>query len=425
MILANAHLPGGKSADVEIADGLIAALHPPGSAPDRGERLDLAGGLLLPAFVDGHIHLDKTHWGAPRLPHVEGRGVRERIAIERVHRHRVALPIEARASALIRALIANGTTRVRSHVDIDNDVGLGNLEAVMRVRDAFREWLDIQLVAFPQSGVTTEKGAPDLLASALAAGADLVGGLDPAGFDGDVKGQLDIIFGLAERFGKGIDIHLHDGGETGAAEIHDIAERTVAAGMHGRVAVSHAFALGTIPPGLFEQTADDLARAEIAIMTSCPPSAPVPPVKALRARGVTVFAGSDNIRDCWSPYGNGDMLDRVAIIAQRHEMYTNRELDEAFALATSEADKALGDPRRALHAGSAADLVMVDAASVSDAVADRPPRLLVLRAGRIAAERGVPAPGAGFDPGLWLVELLRNRNRCSDEGGRTGASGAA
>ena len=94
--------------------------------------------------------------------------------------------------------------------------------------------------------MTTEKGAPDLLASALMAGADLVGGLDPAGFDNDVKGQLDIVFGLAERFGKGIDIHLHDGGETGAAELRDIAERTIAAGLQGRVAVSHAFALGSI-----------------------------------------------------------------------------------------------------------------------------------------------------------------------------------
>ena len=309
-----------------------------------GERIDLKGALLLPAFVDGHIHLDKTHWGAPRLPHVEGRSVRERIAAERVERHRVALPIEARASALIRTLIANGTTRVRSHIDIDNDVGLANLEAVLRVREAYRDWIDIQLVAFPQSGVTTEKGAPDLMAAALSAGADLIGGLDPAGFDGDVKGQLDIVFGLAERFGKGIDIHLHDGGETGASELRDIAERTIAAGMQGRVAVSHAFALGSIAPDLFAKTADALARAEVAIMTSCPPSAPVPPPAKLRERGVTVFAGSDNIRDCWSPYGNGDMLDRAAIIAERHALFTDRELEDAFALTTSEADKALGAP---------------------------------------------------------------------------------
>jgi cytosine/creatinine deaminase len=391
MILANARLPEGRLADVEIAAGLIAATHAPGTKASTNDRVDLDGLLLLPAFVDGHLHLDKTHFGAPRLPHVEGRSVRERIALERTQRHRVALPIEARASALVRALIANGATRVRSHIDIDNDVGLDNLEAVIRVREAFRDWIDIQLVAFPQSGVTTEAGAPDLMAAALMAGADLVGGLDPAGFDGDVKGQLDIVFGLAEAFGKGIDIHLHDFGETGAAELRDIAERTIAAGLQGRVAVSHAFALGTVAPRLFEETADALARAEIAIMTSCPSSAPVPPVNALRARGVTVFAGSDNIRDCWSPFGNGDMLDRAAIIAQRHEMYTNRELADAFALATSEADKALGDPQRGLRVGAVADLVAMEASSVADAVVNRPPRSMVLRAGRIAAERGVPS----------------------------------
>jgi cytosine/creatinine deaminase len=305
MILTNARLPHGDLADVEIADGLIVATHVPGAAAPGSERVDLGGNLLLPALVDGHIHLDKTHWGAPRLPYVEGRSVRERIAAERVARHKVALPIEARASALVRTLIANGSTRARSHVDIDNDVGLANLESVLKVREVYRDWIDIQLVAFPQSGVMTEDGAPDLLAAALRAGADLVGGLDPAGFDGDVKGQLDVVFGLAERFGKGIDIHLHDGGETGAAELREIAQRAIAAGMQGRVAVSHAFALGTIAEGLFEETAGWLARAEVAIMTSCPTSAPVPPVQALRKRGVTVFAGSDKIRDCWSPYGNG------------------------------------------------------------------------------------------------------------------------
>ena len=389
MLLANARLPQGGLADVEIVGRKIAALHPPGSANHAGERIDLAGALLLPAFVDGHIHLDKTHWGAPRLPHVEGRSVRERIAAERIQRHRVALKIEARASALIRTLIANGTTRVRSHIDIDNDVGLANLEAVLRVREAHREWIDIQLVAFPQSGVTTEKGAPDLLASALMAGADLIGGLDPAGFDNDVKGQLDIVFGLAERFGKGIDIHLHDGGETGASELHDIAVRTIAAGMQGRVAVSHAFALGSIGADLFAKTADALARAEVAIMTSCPPSAPVPPVRALHERGVLVFAGSDNIRDSWSPYGNGDMLDRAAIIAERHGMFTDRELEDAFALTTSEADKALGGSPRELRAGALADLLVVPAPSIAGAVVDRPPRAFVLRGGRIAAERGV------------------------------------
>ena len=392
MILANARLPGRGLADVEIADGAIAAIHGAGAAPRRAARVDLDGKLLLPAFVEGHIHLDKTHWGAARLPHVAGRGVRERIAAERVARHHVGLPIEARAAGLIRALIAQGTTRLRTHVDIDNDVGLAHLEAILAVRETYRDWMDIQIVAFPQSGVVGEAGAADLLAAALRSGADLIGGLDPAGFDGDARGQLDIVFGHADRFGRGIDIHLHDPGETGAAELRDIADRTIAAGMQGRVAVSHAFALGMVTGGVFEETAERLARAGVAIMTTCPPSAPVPPVRALRERGVRVFAGSDNIRDCWSPFGDGDMLDRAAIIAARHEMFADPELEAAFALATSESDAALGDPRRGLHVGAVADLVAVEAASVVDAVVDRPVRSLVLRGGRIAAKSGAVDP---------------------------------
>ena len=199
MRLVNALLPDGARADIEIVGGRIAAISSPTQAALDRETIDLEGALLLPAFVEGHIHLDKTHWGAPRLPHVEGASVRERIAIERVGRHRVALPVQARARALIRTLIANGTTRARSHVDIDNDVKLANLEAVLEARDAYRDWIDIQIVAFPQSGVMTERGAPELLAAALAAGAELIGGLDPSGFDGEIDGQLDLVFGLADK----------------------------------------------------------------------------------------------------------------------------------------------------------------------------------------------------------------------------------
>jgi cytosine/creatinine deaminase len=159
MILTNARLPHGRLADVEIAGGLIVAMHAQGTATPADVRVDLAGKLLLPALVEGHIHLDKTHWGGPRLPHVEGHSVRERIAAERVARHRVPVPIEARASALVRTLMANGSTRARSHVDIDNDVSLANLDSVLMVREVYRDWIDIQLVAFPQSGVMTEDGA--------------------------------------------------------------------------------------------------------------------------------------------------------------------------------------------------------------------------------------------------------------------------
>lgn len=389
MLLANATLPDGRRADVHIVDGRIAAIAAPGLPTADPDRRDLAGALLLPAFIDGHIHLDKTHMGAPLVPHVPGESVRERIAAERVARHAVPLPVEARAINLLRRLLANGTTRVRSHVDIDNDVKLANLEALLAVRERWKRWVDIEIVAFPQSGVVSEPGAPDLLDAALAAGADLIGGLDPAGFDHDISGQLGIVFALAEKHGKAVDIHLHDGGETGGAELRDIAARTEALGLQGQVVVSHAFALGELPPDSFGRTADALARAGVAIMTSSPAAVPVPPVKALRSHGVTLFAASDNIRDCWSPFGNGDMLDRAAIVAARQEFYANDDLRLALDLATMEPAKALGIISYGLAVGAPADLVAVDTPGVEEAVINRPPRKLVLRNGGVVAENGV------------------------------------
>ncbi|WP_448952511.1 amidohydrolase [Labrys neptuniae] len=393
MLLANATLPDGNRADIAIADGRIASITAPGLPNADPDRRDLGGALLLPAFIDGHIHLDKTHMGAPLVPHVPGGSVRERIAAERVARHGVPLPVEARAANLLRRLLANGTTRVRSHVDIDNDVKLANLEALLAVRAAWKRLVDIEIVAFPQSGVVSESGAADLLDAALAAGADLIGGLDPDGFDHDVSGQLDIVFALAEKHGKAVDIHLHDGGETGGAELRDIAARTQALGLQGRVVVSHAFALGDLSPESFGKTAQALARAGVAIMTSSPAAVPVPPVKTLRSHGVTIFAASDNIRDCWSPFGNGDMLDRAAIVAARQEFYSNDDLRLALDLATVEPAKALGIAGYGLAPGAPADLVAIDTPSIEEAVINRPPRKLVIRDGEVVAENGALAAG--------------------------------
>lgn len=389
MRLANARLADGTPVDVQLAGGRIAAIAAPGTLPPlAGPRVDLDGALLLPAFIDAHIHLDKTQVGTPLLPHVAGTSVGERVAAERRARHAVPLPVAARATTLVGMLLANGTTRVRSHVDVDNDIGLAHVEILLGLRQTLARFIDIELVAFPQSGVVREAGAADLLDAALAAGCDLVGGLDPLGFDGDVKGQLDVLFRLAEKHGKGLDIHLHDGGEAGGAELRDIAARTAAAGLAGNVVVSHAFALGDLTPASFGTTAAALARAGIAIMTSCPPPVPVPPVKALRAAGVSVFAASDNIRDCWSPFGNGDMLDRVGIVAQRQELFTNPDLRLALGLATSVPAGVLKVTDYGIAVGAPADLVAIAAPGVEEAVLTCPPRRLVVRAGEIVAENG-------------------------------------
>lgn len=328
--------------------------------------------LKLPGFVDGHCHLDKTLWGMPWRPHVAGATVAERIEAERAVRGALPVPTVERGRALLNQMISCGTTALRTHVDIDTARRLDDLEAILELREQNRDRVDMQIVAFPQSGILRDPGVADLLDAALTAGADLVGGLDPIGIDRDLAGHLDVVFGLASRHGKGVDIHLHDGGEGGLAQIEDIAARTAAHGLNGKVAISHAFALGDAGPDALKRVADQLARSGVAIMTHAPGAASMPPVKALREAGVEVFSGSDNIRDLWSPYGNGDMLERARLIGYRQNFRRDEEMLIALDLVTEAG-------RRATGLGGGDTIVEVEAETIPEAIATCPPRLAVWR----------------------------------------------
>ena len=389
LTLYGAVLPDGRRVDLLVSGGRIATVAPAGDlAPAPGASVACHGALLSPSFVEGHVHLDKTLLGLPLIPHRPGATVAERIRNEKDLRRTLPLSIEERGGRLIEQVVAFGTGALRTHVDIDTEVGLAGLEAVLRLKARYRSVIDIQVVAFPQSGILRDPGTADLLDAAMAAGADLVGGLDPAGIDGDVGGHLDAVFAIADRHGAGIDIHLHDPGPLGAFELRDIAARTLAAGLGGRVAVSHAYALGAIDEADFGRTAAALAEAGVAIMTNAPGTGPMPPVLRLRDAGVTVFAGSDNIRDAWWPYGDGDMLDRAAMIGYRQGFFTNDDLAHAFAMATALPAAVLGRPHYGVAVGDAADLVLLPSAGIAEAVLQRPCARTVLRGGRIVAAEG-------------------------------------
>jgi len=382
MILRNATLASGKRHDIDLKDGRIAALLPPSN---DGPSL-----VVLPPLIDGHIHLDKTLLGLPWVPNrAEGNAVSDRIAAERRVRAERSVPETVTGANLVKQVVASGTLHMRTHVDVDNQLGLQNLKAVLEVREQFRDLVTIEIVAFPQSGILRSPGTAELLDEAATSGADLIGGLDPVGIDGDLAGHLDPVFAIAGKHGKGIDIHLHDGGEAGLAQIEAIAERTVAGGLQGKVAVSHAFALGSVPIDMARRTADCLARAGIAIMSHGPGAATMPPLIMLAEHGVQVFAGSDNIRDAWSPFGNGDMLERAMLIGYRGNYRRDEELAFALDLVTGNAAKVLGLQDYGLKVGGPADLVVVEAGTVAEAVASRPRRKMVIKAGRVVARDGV------------------------------------
>lgn len=391
LIIAGATLADGRRVDILVAGETIAAIVPAGEGPTDCDRIDATDRLAAPSFVEGHIHLDKTLLGLPFIPHLPGDTVALRIAAEKELRRTVALPVEERGGRLIEQIAAYGTGSLRSHVDIDTEVGLKGLHSLLRLKERYWDLVDIQIVAFPQSGILVDPGVADLLDAAIREGANLVGGLDPAGIDQDVTGHLDAVFAIAGKHGVGVDIHLHDSGPLGAFELRQIAARTVALGLEGKVAVSHAFALGQIDDFEFFRTAEALAKARIAIMTNGPGPVAMPPVKRLRDAGVTVFAGSDNIRDAWSPYGDGDLLRRAQIIGYRQEFLADADLVHAFAMVTEIPAAVLGVAHYGLAPGNRADIVLLDAASVPEAVAGSPRGRTVIKRGRLVALEGVLA----------------------------------
>lgn len=387
LLIRNVRPAGGESADVLIRDGRIAAI---GAFETAGGAAALDGGgrLLLPGLVEAHAHLDKTFWGMAWQKHVAGPRLIDRIENERRNRRALDLDPDRQSGRLVAQLLAMGTTHVRSHVDVDTEVGLAGIEGVMAMRERLKAVVEVEIVAFPQSGLLIRPGTLELLDGALALGAEVVGGLDPCAVDRDPKGHLDAIFGLAGKYGRPIDIHLHERGEMGAFSLDLILERVRALGMQGKVTISHGFCLGMPDAGHARRLIEGLAKERVAVMTTASASSPVPPVKECMEAGVVVCAGSDGIRDSWNPYGRGDMLERAMLIGLRNNFRRDEEIELALDVCTYGGAKAMGLQGYGLSIGCAADLLLVPGETPAEAVVSRPADRTVIKRGRIVARHG-------------------------------------
>ncbi|MDO9707253.1 amidohydrolase [Paracraurococcus lichenis] len=383
MLLSNCRLPDGRAGmHVLVRGERVAAIL---DAPvEEADVVDLGGHLLLPALTDFHLHLDKSLFGLPWMPHAAGPDRMSRIETDA--RVLPGLPVEPRATAMLRRCIAAGTVHFRTHVDITPAFGLRNLEAVLRVREAHADACHIQTVAFPQAGVMRAPGTLDLLEEALRMGAEVLGGLDPCEVDRDPKGQLDALFALAGRHGVGLDIHLHEAGELGLFTLAEICARTRAAGMQGRVWVSHGFALGAAPEARLGPAMEGMAEAGVGLVSHGAGAAPLPPLLRLAEAGVRVCLGNDNMRDTWGPYGTGDMLERAAIVGWRLDARTDAAIGRLFAMVAEDGARALGVEVPAVAVAAVASFVGVPAEGVAEAVAQHPGRGVVVFRGRAVNE---------------------------------------
>lgn len=387
LLIRNIRLMGGPPADILVENGRIARIAPAIEA--SGVMIEDGGGAIaVPGLVEAHTHLDKTLMGMGWYENAVGSDLRAMIDNERAERRRLDHDPHRQSMRHALALAGNGTTHIRSHVDVDTENGLAAMEGVLQTREALRGIVEIEVVAFPQSGLMIRPGTVDLLDRAIGLGADLVGGLDPCGIDRDPKGHLDAIFDIADRHGRGIDIHLHEAGALGAFSMELILERTRALGMKGRVAISHAFCLGMPDWPRTEVLLAALAEQDVAILTTGAPSREVPAVKRVLGAGLRMGAGCDGVLDTWNPWNLPDMLDRARIVAQKNNFRSDADVALALHVCSTGGAAVMGVSDHVVAEGRPADLALLPGDTLAEAVATGGPVALTVKRGQVTGRDG-------------------------------------
>ncbi|NND74466.1 MAG: amidohydrolase family protein [Ilumatobacter sp.] len=374
--------------DVRIVDGVISDVGtlPPG---DNDDVTDLDGYLLLPAAVEPHAHLDKAFL-AERIENPTG-DLMGAILAMREHRHllTVAETVE-RAERAARLMAANGYRAVRTHADTTIEHGLHSIEALAEVKRRVADVIDVEIVALCGWPVLGPDNAPQrqLLVDALHSGADLVGGC-PHLEDGDSRGATEFLLQTATDHGVGVDLHTDETLDPGACGLAELAE-LVAAGFEHSVTASHCVSLGMQPESVQRVTAEAVAAAGIGVVAlphtnlflqgrgHLPMPRGLTAVDALRAAGVRVAAGADNLQDPFNPVGRACPFETAGLMILAAHLLPA----DAWQSVSAVAADVTGAPPAGIAAGSRADLVAVRATTLREAIAFGPVDRIVWRHGR-------------------------------------------
>ena len=367
---------------VEIQDGKIKAVLP--NKPSAN-AVDAKGWLMLPAFKDMHIHLDKTFYGLPwKAKSPKHRSVKDLIAYEQQIIPELLKTSVPRSEKLIELLQSHGTNYARSHVNIDPTSGLDSLKNLQKALANKKDTFQCELVAFPQHGVYYTKSA-ELMKDAAQMDIDFIGGLDPTSIDGSIEKQMDYIIQLALDYKKGIDIHLHERGESGLNTIQYLIEKVMEnPTLKGKTFVSHSFALANLDANKTEEMAEKLAQAQIGIASTIPIGGMIMPIPTLYKNGVEVVTGNDSIVDWWSTFGTGSVLQKANLAAQLYGYRTEFDLSRILKLATGNVLPLDNKGKQQWpKAGDIADVVLVEASCSAEAVSRVSPIKSLIHHGKV------------------------------------------
>jgi cytosine deaminase len=394
LIVTDARLRSGAVVDVHCADGRITAMAPVGELPrpDGAAVVPADGGLVTEPFVDAHLHLDKVHTlpliGDAALQAYTGdgmadsaRGIDLARAVKQHYREDTLLP--AICSVLADGE-RNGVLHVQAFADVDTAAGLTGVQAVLAAREEFRGRVDVTVVAFPQDGLLRDPGAAGLVEEALAAGADVVGGIPwieatPA----DQEAHVEWACALAARLGRRVAMLTDDTADPVSDTTRMLAAAMRRHGLEGRGVACHARAVGHYDAA--RQTALlELARDVGLGLVSDPHTGSVAlPVERAVALGVAVALGQDDVEDAYYPFGRHNLLEVAFLAAHLLDMRSAPQLELLVDLVTTSAARVLGLPDHGLHQGGPADLLVHEATRTVDLLAHHAPPRVVLRRGRV------------------------------------------
>ena len=415
LLIRHAHIQDGEfSQDILIEKGLITRIDHQISLLESHSLavIDAKDHVVLPGLIESHIHPDKALL-EEKKPNTSGTLTEAIRSTGELKRQFTLNDVVDRAGTILRWASSKVTTILRAHPDVDPISKLIGVQGMLKLRESFRDIIDIEVVAFPQEGIVKSPGTYELLIEAMQQGCLVVGGCpyNEATMDDAIR-HIEMVFELAERFGASVDMHVDFSDDT-----HDprymttevICEMTRAHGMEGRVTLGHVTALGSVEPT--HPVFDKIAQAQISIVTL--PATDlylngrkdthnvrrgVAPVQTLLQHGVNVVYSSNNVRNAFTPLGNADLILGGYLLAEVNHM-GSAQFGLVMDMITTHAAKALGRTAEyGLRVGCRGDAVILDSRRISDVIADQPIGRTVIKNGCVVSDTTVRTTSRALIP---------------------------
>lgn len=377
LLIKNARTRAGKDKLVEIAiqGAKIAKIGE--KLGDAKKVIDAGGSLVTESFINGHLHLCKVYTlgmmddealGAYSGGSMGGAMTAIELAARVKAKYDEKWIIENVRKAVDLA-VKFGNTHIRAFADVDTKARLEGVKALLKAREEYKDRVTIEVVAFPQDGVVRDPGAEDYVEQALKLGADVVGGIPWIEYtEADEQEHIDRMFALAKKYNKPVSMLIDDAGDPTLKTLEMLAVKTIKEGWEGRVTAQHSRAMALYPEPYYRKIEALLKRARIGVVSD-PQTGPLyARVQSLYKAGVRIALGQDDIADAYYPFGRNNMLEVAFLAAHLMWMINREDLEILYDLITTKAAEALSVAGHALKEGGNADLVVLNAASVWEAI---------------------------------------------------------